>query len=183
MESLLQWDVMLFRLINEANSPLWDEVMFLLSTKWFWIPAYAFVLFCLFKKFKARTVGIYLIGVTLLILSTDQLTSSVLKPTVKRYRPCQVEAGLAFDVHRVHNKCGGKYGFASSHAANFFGLATFLALIFRNSWWSLGLFSCASLVAFSRIYLGVHFPLDVIAGAAIGLFFGWLWAKISQIFG
>ncbi|MCI4668358.1 MAG: phosphatase PAP2 family protein [Bacteroidia bacterium] len=182
LETLLKWDISLFRLINQAHNPFMDELMFLISTKWLWIPFYALILFFLIKKNNTRNLIILLLGIGLTITSTDQFTSSLLKPSIKRYRPCQVESGLDFDVHRVNNKCGGKYGFASSHSANFFGLATFLALVFRDPRWNSAFFAAAFLVAYSRIYLGVHYPLDVFAGALIGISFGWLWWRISQIF-
>ncbi|MEO0898404.1 MAG: phosphatase PAP2 family protein [Bacteroidota bacterium] len=173
MEQLIQWDIALFEVINQANVPWLDEFMFLISEKWFWIPAYLVVLFLLKKQYSWKKIGGILIAVALLILCTDQITSSLLKPTVKRFRPCQVEAQLDFEVHQVHDKCGGKYGFASSHAANFFGLATFLSLLFKRRGNSLIFLGAAILVAYSRIYLGVHYPLDVLVGGLLGGFFGW----------
>ncbi|MEL6625349.1 MAG: phosphatase PAP2 family protein [Bacteroidota bacterium] len=172
MEQLIQWDIDLFFWINQANGPVWDAIMAFVSNKWVWIPVYVLLAILLQKLLGWKKWAFCLLMVGLVITLTDRTTSGVLKPGVARYRPCRVEAGLEKPVHLVNNKCGGKYGFASSHAANFWGLATFLSLVFRNRWFTLTSCLCATWVAYSRIYLGVHYPGDVVAGAAIGIIAG-----------
>jgi undecaprenyl-diphosphatase len=103
----------------------------------------------------------------------DQTTSGILKPLIARPRPCH-DPSLAPVIHLVHGKCGGSYGFASSHASNFFVFATYLSWHFKGRfrWVRIFLFGIASVVAFSRVYLGVHYPSDIVVGALIGLFSG-----------
>lgn len=162
------WDLQLFERLNGLHSPFWDTVMFTVSTKTFWIPCYVLLLFVMYRRWGWKTCLLVLATVALMITLSDQFASGFLKPTVQRFRPCRLEAGLDFAVHLVHNKCGGKYGFVSSHSANFFALATFLSLLFKRRKLSILFLSVAALVAYSRIYLGVHYPGDVIGGAMIG---------------
>jgi undecaprenyl-diphosphatase len=124
--------------------------------------------------------SLYLImGILLVILASDQFTSSFMKPFFERLRPCHdLEIGQL--VHVV-KKCGGQFGFASGHSANSFGIAMFAWLTFRSYWKGTWLmFLWAAFVAFSRIMVGVHYPGDIIVGSLIGLFFGWLIFKLLE---
>lgn len=181
MEQLIQWDINLFHLINQVNHPFWDNVMAFISDKTVWIPVYILLAALLKRVLDWKQWGLCLLMVGLLVTVTDRTTSGLLKPTVERYRPCRVEAGLSEPVHIVNGKCGGKYGFASGHSANFWGLATFLSLVFRNRWFTWISCFCAAAVAYSRIYLGVHYPGDVLVGAAIGASAGWLMYSLFQV--
>ena len=182
MKALLHIDEQVFQWLNAMNSPWLDPIMVFISHKLSWIPVYLLLLFIVWQREPWKRLILFLLCIAALITLTDQTTSSLLKPTIQRYRPCRTEANLGFEVHTV-NKCGGKYGFASSHAANFFGLASFLALYFRQRKWSILFLSLATLVAYTRIYLGVHYPGDVIAGALIGVLFGLLVYQIYRKLG
>lgn len=163
------WDRELFSLLNSFHSPFWDELMYYLSEKLTWVPLYILVLYVVWKKLSMRQFMVFAVSIALLILCTDQLTSGLLKPWAQRFRPCQDDAELGIVVHLVRGHCGGLYGFASSHAANFFGLATFVARFFEKRWVSGLALTLACLTGYSRIYLGVHYPGDVLVGAMIGV--------------
>ncbi|MEM6805659.1 MAG: phosphatase PAP2 family protein, partial [Bacteroidota bacterium] len=150
LETLQTWDLALFAWINGSHHPFWDEFMFFISERWPWIPAYLFCLFIVFRKEKGRRFLLFILAIALLILFSDQITSGFMKPFFQRFRPCRSEAELDLMVHIVKGHCGGKFGFASSHAANFFALATFLSLYFSKRKWSIILFLLAALVAYSR---------------------------------
>ena len=186
IEQLNQWDRALFLWLNGKHTDWLDPIMVFISGKYEWIPLYVFLLFLLYKTYGLK--GFWsLLFIALLITLTDQLASGLLKPWVARPRPCHEEA-LSGLVHTV-NKCGGRYGFASSHASNTFGIALFFFWILRpRHRWAWLLILWAAVVSYSRVYLGVHYPGDIIVGALIGwgsalvVYQGWnyCWKRIKK---
>ncbi len=172
IEFLINIDHKLLLLINGWHSPFWDQVMWLASSKLFWVPLYLFILGWLVKTYKRR-FWVLLFFIILLVVLTDQTSVQLFKKVFLRPRPCHNET-LAPLVHLVKGHCGGMYGFVSSHASNMFGVATFSALLLRNRTYTWLIYLWAAWVGYSRIYLGVHYPSDVVGGAILGTFLGWL---------
>jgi len=166
IETLKGWDTHLFLLINGIHVPFFDNFMWAVSDKLCWIPLYISVLYVLIKSWKKESIWL-IISIILCIVISDQVASGILKDLVKRIRPSHVET-LKGVVHLVHGYSGGNYGFASSHAANSFGFAVLTSLIFNRKIYSGSIITWAIITAYSRIYLGVHYPLDVLGGAVIG---------------
>ncbi len=182
ISTLQSWDQAAFLAINGWGSPWLDTAMSLLSAKLPWIPVYLWLMWLAFKRWGIKKMWVWVICAGVGVGLSDYTASGILKPTVARYRPCQPEAGMP-DVYLVNGKCGGKYGFASSHAANFFALAFMSSLLFGAGWKKGACFLVAGLVAWSRVYLGVHYPGDVVAGALLGLgLAAGIWAIQKVIF-
>jgi undecaprenyl-diphosphatase len=160
------WDESVFKLINEAHSDALDLVMIFMSKKYVWIPLYIFLIWKIYQA-NQKAIKAALVYITLAILWADQISSSLLKPLVKRLRPSHVEAFQSW-IH-TPNGAGGLYGFCSSHAANSFAIAVCFYLLTKNKAISILLLLWAGMVSYSRVYLGVHYPLDVITGAFVGL--------------
>ncbi|MCQ2307909.1 MAG: phosphatase PAP2 family protein [Bacteroidales bacterium] len=163
----------LFLFFNGLHVGWLDPVMTFISSEMGWIPFYAILLYLVFRKSGWRGLLFVVIGVVILITCSDQLSSHVFKPVFHRLRPCH-DPLIQDLVHLPNGHCGGQYGFISSHACNTFALASFIALIMNKFYKKIGLlmFIWAALVSYSRIYMGVHFPGDVLCGAAVGMILG-----------
>jgi undecaprenyl-diphosphatase len=152
--------------LNGHHSVFFDQFMYFISGKYEWIPLYALILAIIIRKYRWKSLWIIL-AVVIMITLSDQI-ANLLKNGVKRFRPCK-DPEIGHLVHLVNNYCRSSYGFVSGHAANSFALATFVSLLFRKRWVTVGIVFWAALVSYSRIYLGVHYPGDVIGGALIGV--------------
>jgi len=172
LDWLDQIDKHLFLFFNAMHSPVSDNIWLWVTNISTWIPLYIFFFIIIIKVFKKDSVYV-IAGLLLVVLISDQFTSSFMKPFFGRLRPCH-DAEIGHLVHVVNN-CGGKFGFASGHAANSFGIAMYIWLFFKSYWkWTWLLFIWAIAVAVSRIMVGVHYPGDILIGGLTGAFFGWL---------
>jgi undecaprenyl-diphosphatase len=171
IDTLKQWDTYLFLYLNGFHNSIWDSIMFWASEKITWIPVYMFFIFLIIRNYK-REAWLIIPVALIMILFSDQL-SLLVKNLTCRPRPCHV-AGLENVIHLVQNKCGGEFGFVSSHAANHFGMALFFGNLFRSKFRfiNLVLIFWAGFISYSRIYLGAHYPGDVIFGGFLGVLLG-----------
>ncbi len=168
IDSLLAFDEAFFLFLNGLHQDWLDPIMFAISGKLEWIPLYLFIIVRLIYKYKQAGL-IALAALIITIILTDQVTSGFMKPFFGRLRPSH-DPEISALVHIINGYRGGLYSFASSHASNAFALVTFLWLTLRHrERWIGYLFIWASVVAYSRIYLGVHFPADIIVGALVGV--------------
>lgn len=172
IETLKKWDEDLFLWLNSFHLDWLDPVMLQISETITWVPLYAYLIYRIFKQDRANAWWV-LGGVALTILAADQFTSGFLKPLMERLRPCHDPRWEG--IMHNYERCGGLYGFVSSHAANTFGMAVFLNRKLKGKVKNLRwLYLYAVVVSYSRIYLGVHYPFDILLGALIGTVVAWI---------
>ena len=168
LQNILEIDKELFLFLNSLHNSFWDTIMLMVTRKETWIPFFVIILFFIIKNYRSKALLVILF-LAFTILVSDQL-SVLLKDNIQRFRPVH-DPVIGPLVHNVLRK-GSQFGFVSSHAANGFAIFAFTASIFKNrNYWFLLLF-WAILFSYSRIYSGVHYPLDILGGAVLGWLIG-----------
>jgi membrane-associated phospholipid phosphatase len=169
---LERWDKAFYIKINsEWTNSLFDAIMPFIRNEYFWPPVYIFLLLFATLNFKVRGWWWAMFFLCTFAL-TDMISSRLIKETVERLRPCNDPT--MSEYVRVLIDCGSGYSFTSSHAANHFGIATFFFITMRNiipKWAWVG-FAWAFSVIYAQVYVGIHYPLDVLGGAVIGMIIG-----------
>ena len=181
METLSQYDSDLFLYLNGLHVDWIDKVMVLITNMWVWFPLYLLLIYWTVKQFGRRCWWIFF-AIALVVLCTDQLASHVCKPLFQRLRPCY-NADFQYLIYLPKGLAGGRYGFVSSHAANTFGVATFLTPVLKKyrPWMAIVLFLWAFISSYSRIYIGFHYPGDILCGALLGTLIGLVFWKLFQL--
>lgn len=175
-------DSRLFLFLNGLHADWLDPIMVSITEMWPWIPLYIFWLFLLFRYYGKRG-WLVLLALALVVLCSDQLSAHVCKPLFHRLRPC-FNPELEGLVYLPKGLPGGRYGFVSSHAANTFAIASFLTPVLRKSWRWIGwvLYGWAFISSYSRVYVGVHYPGDIVCGAVLGILIGLIFWKLLDLF-
>ena len=165
---LVEGDSSILLAVNGMHSSYFDTFMWLCSRKFEWIPFYLSILYVLFRNFNWRVVLYSLVAMGVVLLLTDAVSSHFIRPVVARLRPSNLENPISEMIHIVDNHRGGRYGFPSSHASNSWGLVFFVGLLLRRRVLTTFLVCWALLLCYSRLYLGVHYPGDLLAGMMLG---------------
>ncbi len=178
IDYIVHFDQSLFLFLNGLHCAFLDPIMVFITGNFSWVPLYVAIIFFLFWKRDWRWGILALAAVLLTFALTDQLAVHLFKNTVQRLRPCH-EPSLS-GLMRSLEYCGGQFGFVSNHAANTFGLAMITSSLFAKKWYSWSIFLWAAIVSYSRIYVGKHYPLDIICGALFGVLMAWCVWKLFQ---
>ena len=181
MDFFIDIDSQLFLFLNGLHADWLDPIMIAITKMWVWLPIYLFLVYLTIKQYGKRCWMIFL-AVGLVVLCSDQLSAHVCKPVFQRLRPCY---NIDFQelIYLPKGMAGGHYGFVSSHAANTFAIGTFLTAALRKNtkWIGWLLFMWAFLSSYSRIYIGYHYPGDILCGAVLGILIGLIIWKLFQI--
>src|SRR5690554_2562697 len=167
IDSLLPLERDLFFALNGSDSQFLDNAMWTLSGRFIWIPLFLFILFIFFYKTSRKGAFIVALFFILLFVLSDQISSSLFKPFFERFRPTH-HPDFTDLVDTVNNYRGGRYGFISGHATNSFGLAVFVSMVFKHRAVTAITLLWALLNSYTRVYLGVHFVSDIVAGIVVG---------------
>ena len=179
LESILDYEEGLFLFLNSLQSPMGNQFMWLFSSKIAWVPVAVFfiVVLCYKNWHRKKELLLLFVAIALVITLCDQFASTICKPFFARLRPTH-HPDFMENVKTVFDYSGGRYGFISSHAANAFGFAALTSQIFKYKFYLVAIYTWAVINSYSRIYLGVHFISDIVAGILAGLFFGWIVYKM-----
>ena len=181
LEELVKLDTELFVYLNGLGTETWDAFWMFYTTKFNWIPFYALLLFLLYKRLNMKMFLITILVIALMITFTDQITNLFKKVLVMRLRPCY-NPEIDDIIRLVKRSCGGKHGYFSGHASNSMAVAVFMSLMLRSKYRYITyvLVVWAIAMGYSRIYVGVHYPLDVLSGMLFGAFSGFLFYKLFK---
>ena len=181
LEQLLEYDTELFLYLNSLGTETWDWLWLLNTAKKTFVPLYALLLFLIYKKLGLKSLLLMVVVVAAMITFTDQFTN-IVKRSVLRFRPCACEE-IMDSIRYIAERCSTNRSFFSGHASNSMAAAVFGGLVlrpyFKNLIFILVLWSF--IVAYSRIYVGVHFPIDIICGMAFGALSGFGFYKLSRV--
>jgi undecaprenyl-diphosphatase len=179
IEQILKYDTELFLYLNNLGTTPWDSFWLIVTEKLTFIPLYALLLFLLYRKYGVKPLIAFVVIVTLMITFTDQITN-VFKRGFMRPRPCG-EADLIDQMRFIAVRCG-KYGFFSGHSSNSMAAAVFAGLMLKRYYKNLIflLLLWSVMVAYSRIYVGVHYPLDILCGLTFGALSGYMFYRLGQ---
>jgi len=179
LDQLLQYDTEVFLYLNNLGTASWDHFWLAYTTKLYWAPLYVFLLILMFKQWGKKSFLITVALIALMILFTDQITN-LFKYGFERLRPCHVDA-LIGKMRTVREGCGGRYGFFSGHASNSMAIAIFSGLMLKKRFKYIIyiLIIWAVIMAYSRIYVGVHYPLDVLCGMVFGALSGLMFYRLN----
>lgn len=180
MDNLSTIDSNLFLFLNGLHTNWMDKVMVLITDMWVWMPLYILLIYWTIRQYGKHVWWVFL-AVGIVVLCSDQLASHVCKPVFQRLRPCY-NTDFQGLIHLPKGMAGGHYGFVSSHASNTFAIATFLTLALRNNrpWVAIVMYLWAFLSSYSRIYIGFHYPGDILCGAILGMLIGAILWKVLQ---
>lgn len=178
-DSIIKFDQQLTLTLNGSDSSMMDSIMMIITSTSTWIPLGLVILLYIYKNYGRNNLLIVLLGMIVCVGLSDFITSGIIKPLVERFRPTQ-EPQLLGLVDIVNGYTGGRFGFCSSHAANTMSVAVFLSLIFRNRTHSCILIIWSLLNCWSRVYLGVHYVGDILAGLIIGAIVGYVIYSIAN---
>jgi undecaprenyl-diphosphatase len=178
IEELLKYDTELFLFLNNLGSETWDELWRIITLKWSSIPLYVILLYLVYKNLGLKGTIVVLVCAAILVTSTDQL-ANLFKFGFERLRPCRLDS-LRSSMRFAANDCG-TFGYFSAHASSSMGIAVFIGLLLKSTYKYVPflLLFWAAIIGYSRIYLGVHYPLDVITGMCFGGILGWLAYKLQ----
>lgn len=163
-------DETLLLLINGLHNEYWDGVVMATTYRFTWIPLYVVMAYCIMRSEGWKNGLLAVIGIALTIVIADQAGAGIIRPLAERLRPTAIDNPLSQHLHIVDGYRGGRYGMPSCHAANTVGLVAFLALRYRHTPFILMMSVWAMIQMYTRLYLGVHYPTDILAGIGVGLF-------------
>lgn len=182
LDQIIQYDIELFLFLNNLGTETWDGFWMFYTYKFNWIPFYALLLFLIYKHIGKQKTLVLLVIIVAMVTFTDQITN-LFKDGFERLRPCHNE-DIQSVMRIVKEGCGGRFGFFSGHASNSMAVAVLVGLLLRNKYKNLIflLLIWSFAMAYSRIYIGVHYPLDIICGMTFGALSGFMFYKLHGIF-
>lgn len=181
MDYLLSLDTDIFLWFNSRHAPYWDVVMKMATGKLIWVPMYVALLLAYCRAYGWRSMIVAVVLTALAVTAADQICASLIRPYFERLRPSNPDNPLSEFVHLVNGYRAGKYGFPSCHAANTFAAVTFTSLVFNRWKFTLFILAWAVLNCYSRVYLGVHYPGDLLVGSVVGCMCGALAFLIGSV--